>query len=189
MKQIIQPEQSTQLSFRHYPVLCAFFREYELFELFDSLLLKKRHHEVSHAQCILLFVCDCLTARTPLYRYTDLLANLDVEMIFGPGARAEQFNEYTMGETLDAIAKFGEDRLFARVLESEETGAPGSLFIADSSFYTKDNISSFGGTWISLVPEKLKEVQRCLAMEGLPFVDSASEGYRVHGFDSCYPAT
>jgi transposase len=224
-------------------------------------------------------VCDCLTARTPLYRYTDLLANLDVEMIFGPGARAEQFNEYTMGETLDAIAGFGEDRLFARVLEhlrqrmeldmshlhadttnfsvageyddggveptglhitfghakdkrtdlkrwallmitnamgipvamrsldgnssdkktiiegmqalkevleSEETAAPGSLFIVDSSFYTKDNISSFGGTWISHAPEKLKEVQRYLAMEGLPFVDSASEGYRVHGFESCY---
>jgi transposase len=75
------------------------------------------------------------------------------------------------------------------VLESEETAAPGSLFIADSSFYTKDNISSFVGTWISHVPEKLKEVQRYLTMEGLPFVDSASEGYRVHGFDSCYPAT
>ncbi len=81
MKQIIQPEHSTQLSFKHYPILCAFFKEYELSQLFDLLLPKKRYHEVSHAQCLLLFVCDCLTARTPLYRYTDMLANLDVEMI------------------------------------------------------------------------------------------------------------
>jgi transposase len=279
MKQIIQPEHSTQLSFKHYPILCAFFKEYELSQLFDLLLPKKRYHEVSHAQCLLLFVCDCLTARTPLYRYTDLLANLDVEMIFGPGVRAEHFNEYTMGETLDAIARFGEDKLFARVLghirqrialdmthlhadttnfsvageydnggveptglhitfghakdkrqdlkrwallmivnamgipvamrsldgnssdkktiiegmqalkgvlESEELAAVASIFIADSAFYTKDNIASFSGAWISHAPEKLKEVQQYLSTEDVLFSDSASEGYRVYGCDSSY---
>ncbi len=211
--------------------------------------------------------------------YTDLLRDLDVPFIFGSGARAEDFNEYTMGETLDAIAGFGEDRLFAEVLEHlrhrvdidmaylhadttnfsvsgeyddggvEPTGlhitfghakdrrtdlkrwallmivnamgipvamktldgnssdkntiiegmpalkealqAEGmaevaSTFIADSSFYTKDNITAFTGKWINHAPEKLNEVQKYLAMEGLPFVDSEAQGYRVYGMDSSY---
>ena len=117
MQQIIQPDDSTQLAFKHYPILSAFFKEYKLFELLDSLLPKNRHYQVSHAQCILLFVCDCLTARTPLSLYKSLLEDVDVEMIFGVGVRREYFNEYAMGETLDAIAKFGEDKLFTKVME------------------------------------------------------------------------
>lgn len=117
MKQIIQPEKSTQLSFKHYPILSAFFKEYGLFQLFDSLLPKNRHFQVTHGQCILLFLCDCLTARTPLYLYTNLVEHLDVEMIFGSGVKSSHFNEYAMGETLDAIQRFGESRLFALVLE------------------------------------------------------------------------
>jgi transposase len=117
MQQIIQPDDSTQLAFKHYPILSAFFREYKLFELFDRLLPKNRHYQVSHAQCILLFLCDCLTARTPLSVYKSLLEDVDVEMIFGVGVRREYFNEYAMGETLDAIAKFGEDKLFTKVME------------------------------------------------------------------------
>ncbi len=279
MKQIIQPLRSTQLSFKHYPILAAFFKEYGLFELFDRLLPKRRHHEVSHGQCILLFVCGCLTSRTPLYLYTKLLDHLDVEMIFGPGARAECFNEYAMGETLDAIAGFGEDRLFTKVMEhlrhrvgidtahlhadatnfsvageyddggvepaglhityghakdkrtdlkrwalmmivnamgtpvamktldgnssdkktiiegmtalkevlqSEEMAEAGCTFIADSAFYTKENIAFFDGKWVSHAPEKLKEVQKHLAVEGPAFVDSEAEGYSTCGLDSSY---
>jgi transposase len=228
---------------------------------------------------LLLFLCDCLTSRTPLYLYTKLLDHLDVEMIFGPGARAEYFNEYAMGETLDAIAEFGEDRLFTKVmehirhrvnidmahlhadttnfsvageyddggvepiglhitfghakdkrsdlkrwalfmivnamgipvamktldgnssdkktiidgmtalkevLETEGRTEVASTFIADSAFYTKDNITAFTGKWISHAQESLKEVKQYLAREDLPFVDSAAQGYRVYGLDSSY---
>jgi len=117
MKQRKKKSKHTQLSIKHYPILSTFFKEFGLLEFFDRLLPKKRHHEVTHGQCIMLFVCDCLTNRTPLYRYTDLISTIDVELIFGVGARASYFNEHTMGETLDAIAKFGEDKLFAKVLE------------------------------------------------------------------------
>jgi transposase len=279
MQQVIKAVKSTQLSFRHYPILSAFFKEYGLFQFFDTLLPKRRHHEVTHGQCILLFVCDCLTARTPLYMYTDLLRDLDVPFIFGPGARAEYFNEYTMGETLDAIVKFGEDRLFAKVLghlrqqvaidmshlhadttnfsvageyddggvepaglhitfghakdkrtdlkrwallmivnamgipvamktldgnssdkktiiggmkalkevlETEGMDEAASTFIADSSFYTRDNITAFTGKWISHAQESLNEVQRYLVMENLPFVGSQAQGYSTYGLDSSY---
>ncbi|MGB4408489.1 MAG: IS1634 family transposase [Sphaerochaeta sp.] len=279
MQQVIKAVKSTQLSFKHYPILSAFFKQYGLFEFFDSLLPKRRHHDVTHGQCILLFVCDCLTTRTPLYLYTDLLRDLDVPYIFGPGARAEYFNEYTMGETLDAIVKFGEDKLFAKVLEhlrqqvdidmahlhadtsnfsvageyydggatptglhityghakdkrtdlkrwalllivnamgipvamktldgnssdkntiiegmtalkealqAEEMAEVTSTFIADSSFYTRDNIATFSGKWISHAQESLNEVKRYLAMEALPFVESQAQGYSTYGLDSSY---
>lgn len=279
MQQVVKAVKSTQLSFKHYPILSAFFKEYGLFQFFDTLLPKRRHHEVTHGQCILLFVCDCLTARTPLYLYTDLLRDLDVPFIFGPGARAEYFNEYAMGETLDAIVRFGEDKLFAKVLghlrqqveidmshlhadttnfsvagnyddggvtptglhityghakdkrtdlkrwalmmivnamgtpvamktldgnssdkktiiegmtalkevlEAEGMAEVGSTFIADSSFYTKDNIAAFTGKWISHAQEGLNEVKRYLAMEALPFVESQAEGYSTYGLDSSY---
>jgi len=117
MKKIIQPLHSTHLSFKHYPILSAFFKQYGLFEFFDFHLPKKRHFFVSHAQCLLLFVCDCLTSRTPLYLYKNLVEDLDVEMIFGPGVRPEYMNEYAMGETLDAIKKFGGSKLFFLLLE------------------------------------------------------------------------
>ena len=279
MQQVIKAVKSTQLSFKHYPILSAFFKEYQLFEFFDTLLPKRRHHEVTHGQCILLFVCDCLTARTPLYMFTDLLRDLDVQFIFGPGARAEYFNEYTMGETLDAIAKFGEDKLFTKVMEhlrqlvdidmaylhadttnfsvageyntagaspavlhithghakdkrtdlkrwallmivnavgipvamktldgnssdkktiiegmtalkevlqSEEIAEVSSIFVADSSFYNKDNIATFTGKWISHAQESLKEVKRYLVMDDLPFVASQAQGYKTYGLDSSY---
>ncbi|MFA6682406.1 MAG: IS1634 family transposase [Sphaerochaeta sp.] len=279
MQQIITAVKSTQLSFKHYPILSAFFNEYGLFQFFDTLFPKKRHHDVTHGQCILLFVCDCLTSRTPLYLYTDLLRDLDVPFIFGPGARAEYFNEYTMGETLDAIVKFGEDRLFTKVLEhlrkqveinmsqlhadttnfsvegnyddggvtptglhityghakdkrsdlkrwallmivnamgipvamktldgnssdkktiidgmtalkevleTEGIAEVASTFIADSSFYTKDNIATFTGKWISHAQESLNEVKQYLAMEALPFVESQMQGYSTYGLASSY---
>jgi len=277
MKTIIQPLHSTQLSFKHYPILSAFFKQYGLFEFFDSLLPKKRHFLVSHAQCLLLFVCDCLTSRTPLYLYRNLVEDLDVEMIFGPGVRPEDLNEYAMGETLDAIKKFGGSKLFTLVLEHirgqvnldmahlhadttnfsvageyddggvEPTGlhitfghakdkktdlkrwallmivnAKGipvamktldgnssdkltiiegmkalaealgaeetaySIFIADSAFYTKDNITSFTGKWITHAPDQLNEVRLYQAMADLPFVDCQAEGYKMYGFSSSY---
>lgn len=277
MKQIIQPEQSTQLSFKHYPILSAFFKEYGLFQLFDSLLPKNRHFQVTHGQCILLFLCDCLTARTPLYLYTNLVERLDVEMIFGSGVKSSHFNEYAMGETLDAIQRFGESRLFALVLEhlrklihldvthlhadttnfsvageyddggitptglhitfghakdkrtdlkrwallmiANAQGIPvamktldgnssdkitiiegmkalqealsseemtESIYIADSAFYTKENIVSFRGNWISHAPEKLKEVKKYMVMKDLPFITCTEKEYQVYGFNSSY---
>lgn len=117
METIIQPFHSTHLSFKHYPIFSAFFKQYGLFEFFDSLLPKKRHHQVSYAQCLLLFVCDCLTSRTPLYLYKNFVDDLDVEMIFGPGVRPEYLTKYAMGETLDAIKKFGGSKLFSLVLQ------------------------------------------------------------------------
>ncbi len=72
------------------------------------------------------------------------------------------------------------------VLEAEGMAEVGSTFIADSSFYTTDNITAFTGKWISHAQESLNEVKRYLAMEALPFVDSEAEGYRTYGLDSSY---
>lgn len=276
-KKIIQPLHSKHLSFRHYPILSAFFKKYGLFEFFDFHLPKKRHFFVSHAQCLLLFVCDCLTSRTPLYLYKNLVEDLDVEMIFGPSVRPEHLNEDAMGETLDAIKKFGVSKLFSLVLQhlrsqtnldlthlhvdttnfsvageyygvedspscininfghpkdmrtdlkrwalmmivnaqgipvamkaldgnssdnltiiegmkalAEALGADEvaeSIFIADSSFYTKANITSFDGKWVTHAQDKLKEVRRYQEMPDLPFVDSQAEGYKLYGFPSSY---
>lgn len=72
------------------------------------------------------------------------------------------------------------------VLETKGMAEVGSTFIADCSFYTKDNITAFTGTWISHAQESLNEVKQYLAMEALPFVDSEAEGYRTSGLDSSY---
>ncbi|MPM93618.1 IS1634 family transposase ISMac5 [bioreactor metagenome] len=58
------------------------------------------------------------------------------------------------------------------VLQAEGMNEAAGTFIADSSFYTRDNITAFTGKWISHAQESLNEVQRYLVMEDLPFVDS-----------------
>lgn len=172
MQSVIKAVKSTQFSFKHYPILSAFFKEYGLLQFFDTLFPKRRHHDVTHGQCSLLFVCDCLTARTPLYLYTDLLKDLDVPSIFGPGSRAEYFNEYAMGETLDAIVKFGEDKLFAKVLEHlrQQVGIDMSHLHADTTnFSVAGNYDDGGVTTtalhITMVTQRIRDqtssVGRC----------------------------
>jgi len=72
------------------------------------------------------------------------------------------------------------------VLETEGMDEAASTFIADSSFYTRDNITAFTGKWISHAQESLNEVQRYLVMENLPFVGSQAQGYSTYGLDSSY---
>ncbi|MDY0290374.1 MAG: IS1634 family transposase [Sphaerochaeta sp.] len=113
MQQFIDAEQVTLLSFKHYPMLRAFFEEHGLFQLFDTLLPKKVHPQLSHAHSILFLLCTCLTPRFQSRVTPD---DLDLEIIFGPGPEAEDFTEVTMNETLLAIEEYGEGRLFSQVV-------------------------------------------------------------------------
>ena len=117
MKQVIQPDKCTTLALKHYPIITCFFKEYSLFELFDRLLPKKNHDSCSHSQCILLLLCDCLSSTTLSYFYTDTLSDIDLGIIIGPDVKKEHFSDFAIGETLEAIAEFGGDKLFAQVLE------------------------------------------------------------------------
>ncbi len=72
----------------------------------------------------------------------------------------------------------------ADALGAEETAC--SIFVADSSFYTKDNIATFTGKWVTHAPDQLNEVKKYQEMTDLPFVDSQAEGYKMYGLFSSY---
>ncbi len=113
MYQFSEAKQVTILNYKHYPMLRAFFEEHSLFQLFETLLPKKTHPQVSHAHSILFLLCICLT---PRFQYRVIPDDLDLELIFGPGPEAGDFTEATMSETLLAIEEYGEGRLFSQVV-------------------------------------------------------------------------
>jgi len=67
-----------------------------------------------------------------------MLSHIDVEMLFGPGICADDFNEYVMGETLDAVAAFGEDTLFFHIMKHVRTqiDIPLSRLHADTTNFS-----------------------------------------------------
>jgi len=61
-------------------------------------------------------IINILCRRDPLYRVKDFYVDQDVELLFGPGVKPNNFNDDALGNTLDKIYAAGPKKVFSAVV-------------------------------------------------------------------------
>jgi transposase len=101
------------LSLDHLGLAAGVFDELGISEVIDEAIPKTRDHKLPHSAIIKGLVINGLGfAERRLYIYPSYFKDLALERLFGPGVSPEDFNEDTVGRTLDRINRFGSTRLF-----------------------------------------------------------------------------
>jgi len=99
----------------HLPFVRAVVGQLGILEMVDERCPKHPLNRVSDAQCVLALVLNVLCGRPALYRMDDWLAQLDVDVLFGPGTSADAFNDTRLAEPLDHLDEAGTDTLLADI--------------------------------------------------------------------------
>ena len=101
------------LSFDHLGLVAGVFDELGISEVIDESIPKTRDYKLPHSAIIKGLVINGLGfAERRLYIYPSYFKDLALEKLFGPGISPEDFNEDTVGRTLDRINRFGSTKLF-----------------------------------------------------------------------------
>jgi len=101
------------LSLDHLGLVAGVFDDLGISEVIDESIPKTRDYKLQHSAIIKGLVINGLgfTERR-LYIYPTYFKDLALEKLFGPGISPEDFNEDTVGRTLDRINRFGSTKLF-----------------------------------------------------------------------------
>ncbi|MGA9097688.1 MAG: DUF4277 domain-containing protein [Methanotrichaceae archaeon] len=101
------------LSLDHLGLVAGVFDELGISEVIDNSIPKTRVYKIPHSAIIKGLVINGLgfTERR-LYIYPSYFKDLALEKLFGPGIALEDFNEDSVGRTLDRINRFGSTKLF-----------------------------------------------------------------------------
>jgi len=101
------------LSLDHLGLVACVFDGLGISEIIDAAMPKTRDYKLSHSAIIKGLVINGLgfTERR-LYIYPTYFKDLALEKLFGPGIAPEDFNEDSVGRTLDRINRFGSTELF-----------------------------------------------------------------------------
>ncbi len=103
----------------HYGVVAGVIKDLKLIEQIDSLLGEHEQSEISHGEAIAGMILNGLgfTDR-PLSLTPQFFENKPLELLFRPGVRAEHFNRFKLGRTLDTSHAYGCDALFGNLASS-----------------------------------------------------------------------
>jgi transposase len=101
------------LSLDHLGLVAGIFDDLGISDVIDEAMPKTRDCKLQHSAIIKGLVINGLgfTERR-LYIFPTYFKDLALEKLFGPGIVSEDFNEDTVGRTLDRINRFGSTRLF-----------------------------------------------------------------------------
>ena len=101
------------LSLDHLGLVAGIFDELGISKVIDEAMPKTRNCKLQHSAIIKGLVINGLgfTDRR-LYIFPSYFEDLALEKLFGPGVAPEDFNEDTVGRTLDRINRFGSTKLF-----------------------------------------------------------------------------
>jgi transposase len=101
------------LSLDHLGLVAGIIDELGISKVIDEAMPKTRNCKLQHSAIIKGLVINGLgfTDRR-LYIFPSYFADLALEKLFGPGVAPEDFNEDTVGRTLDRINRFGSTKLF-----------------------------------------------------------------------------
>jgi len=97
----------------HYGVVAGVIKDLKLVEQIDSLLGVHELSEISHGEAIAGMILNGLgfTDR-PLSLTPQFFENKPLELLFRPGVRAEHFNRFKLGRTLDVAHTYGCEALW-----------------------------------------------------------------------------
>jgi transposase len=88
------------------PVVNALCEVLRLPQIIDaSVKWDSKQCNLSPGQIVKALVINTLTDRKPLYKVSEFYEKQDVELLFGPGVKAECFNDDALGRTLDRLSE------------------------------------------------------------------------------------
>ena len=101
----------------HYGVVAGVIKDLKLVEQIDSLLGVHEQSEISHGEAIAGMILNGLGfTNRPLYLTPQFFENKPLDLLFRPGVRAEHFNRFKLGRTLDTA--YGSEVLFEKLAAS-----------------------------------------------------------------------
>jgi len=95
------------------PLAAAYCRRLGIVDTVDALVPSKMN--VSPGLMVQAMVLDTLSGRSPLYRLEEFLAEQDIELLVGHGVEAHDFNDTSVGRSLDAIFKVGASKILTEI--------------------------------------------------------------------------
>jgi transposase len=101
------------LSIDHLGLVAGIFDEMGISEIIDEAIPKTRECKLEHSALIKGLILNGLGfIERRLYIFPTYFKHLATEKLFGPGVIPEDFNEDSVGRTLDRINRFGSTQLF-----------------------------------------------------------------------------
>lgn len=104
------------LSLDHLGLVAGIFDELGISEVIDSEIPKTRDSKLPHSAIMKGLILNGLGfVERRLYIFPSYFENLAVEKLFGQGVIPEDFNEDSVGRTLDRINRYGSTKLFNQI--------------------------------------------------------------------------
>jgi transposase len=100
----------------HLGVVASVIKGLGLIEMIDARLLLHDQEEITAGEAVAGMILNGLGfANRPLSLTPQFFTNKPLDLLFRPGVRAEMFNRFKLGRTLDAIHAYGCDLLFSEL--------------------------------------------------------------------------
>jgi transposase len=100
----------------HLGVVASVIKDLGLIEMIDARLLPHSQEEITPGEAIAGMIVNGLGfAHRPLSLTPQFFANKPLDVLFRPGVRADMFNRFKLGRSLDEVYSYGCDLLFSEL--------------------------------------------------------------------------
>jgi transposase len=100
----------------HLGLIACMIKDLGLINMIDARLMPDEQEEITPGEAVAGMILNGLGfANRPLSLTPQFFTNKPLDLLFRPGVRAEMFNRFKLGRTLDEVHTYGCDRLFSEV--------------------------------------------------------------------------
>ena len=100
----------------HLGVVASVIKDLGIIEMIDARLLLHDQEEITAGEAVAGMILNGLGfANRPLSLTPQFFANKPLDLLFHEGVRAERFNRFKLGRTLDEVHAYGCDLLFSEL--------------------------------------------------------------------------
>ena len=98
---------------RFFPIIREYSKRLGIVKTINSMV--DCQMDLQPGEAINAMVIDCLSGRTPLFRFTESMIDQDNELIFGHQLSPELFNDTNLGRAMDKVYAAGAHKIFTQV--------------------------------------------------------------------------
>jgi len=100
----------------HLGLIACMIKDFGLIRMIDARLVPDEQEEITPGEAVAGMILNGLGfANRPLSLTPQFFTNKPLDLLFRPGVRAEMFNRFKLGRTLEAIHAYGCDLLFSEL--------------------------------------------------------------------------
>jgi transposase len=100
----------------HLGLIACMIKDLDLISIIDARLVPDEQEEIPPGEAVAGMILNGLGfAHRPLSLTPQFFTNKPLDLLFRPGGRAEMFNRFKLGRTLDEVQAYGCDLLFSEV--------------------------------------------------------------------------